>query len=355
MIIKPKILTIFLSRRFLSGLSLVLLIISGIIFAITFIEKLPRTDGILSAANISFVSLMEYIPLFLPLAVFMGTLLTCYKLTRSSESVILSGAGMSPWQKIRPFLITAFIIGVFTTTIVNPYAISRSARAIDIEKMNTSENSIWIRESGDTGTIIIRANGVEQNKRGDMFFSDASVILLGADTNIEQRIETDKITLDNGGFFIKHGRGFDEYGVPGTIKNWSYVAQTTPNTFLERHLKPDQISFWKLPRTIKNMQKIGLYARGHWSQFWTLLFLPLTLIAMTTLGFAFSQTRERRNFSFGIKFGGGILISFGLYFLTNVFSALGTSGALPTILAAALPPLLITTFAAMWIVSFEAI
>lgn len=353
--IKPKILTIFLSKRFLSGLGLVLLIISGIIFAITFIEKLPREGNALIAANVSFFSLLEYIPIFLPIAVFMGTLLTSYNLTKSSESVIISGAGLSPWQKMKPFLITACFIGIFTTGVINPYAVKKNSTNIDIDNFNLSDNAIWIRESGKDGSFIMRAEGVKQSKNGNLVFSGVTVLLQDINSKFLQRVETKELIMSNGEISAKSARTFGINGMPSQTENWSHLSQATPKNFLEKHLKPDQVSFWQLPKMIRNMQQMGLPIRAHLTQFWTLLFLPLTLIAMTTLGTAFSQTRERRNFSFGMKFSMGILVCFVLYFVMNVFSALGTSGALPTILAAGLPPLIITTFAAMWIVSFEAI
>ncbi|NMA32362.1 MAG: LptF/LptG family permease [Alphaproteobacteria bacterium] len=353
--IKPKILTTFLAKRFLASLGLVLLIISGIIFAITFVEKLPREASSLMAANVAFFNLLEYIPLFLPIAVFMGTLLTSYNLTKSSESVIISGAGISPWQKMKPFLITAFIIGIFTTCIVNPYTVKKNAVNINIKNFNLSDNAIWIRESNDDGSFIMRAKGVKQAKDGNVIFSDVFVLLQDANARFLQRVETKKLVLSDGKISTKSATVFGSDGIPTETIDWSHASKATPKNFLEKHLKPDQISFWQLPRMIRNMQQMGLPVRAHLIQFWTLLFLPLTLIAMTTLGTAFSQTRERRNFSFGMKFSMGIMVCFILYFVMNVFSALGASGALPTILAAGLPPLIITTFAAMWIVSFEAI
>ena len=353
--LKPKILTTFLARRFLSGVALVLLIIAGIIFAITFVEKLPGQESALNAADISFVALLGYIPIFLPIVIFMGTLLTAYNLTRSSESVIISGAGLSPWQKMRPFIITSFLIGVFTVCVINPYSVKLSNANIEINNFDLADNAIWLREMDDDGSFIMRAEGVSQSKNGELVFSKVSVFVQGQNSKFKERVEAKKMTLNDNGFSTKTARIYGTDGTPLNTQNWARTAKTTPENFLERHLLPNQVSFWKLPEMIKNMRKMGLPIRGHLIQFWTLLFLPLTLIAMTTLGTAFSQTRERRNFSFGVKFSIGILVCFALYFIMNVFGALGASGALPTIIAVLMPPLIITAFSAMWIVSFEAI
>lgn len=76
---------------------------------------------------------------------------------------------------------------------------------------------------------------------------------------------------------------------------------------------------------------------------------------MATLGVAFSQTRQRRNYSFGVKFGIGILTCFAVYFLVNIFSALGATGVLPPLLAIVAPPLIIIAGAGVFITSFDTI
>ena len=127
------------------------------------------------------------------------------------------------------------------------------------------------------------------------------------------------------------------------------------STVLDRYLQPDQISFWKLPTFISKMNAIGVSTRGHLVQFWTLLFLPLTMIAMTVLGIAFSQTKQRRNYSFGVKFSLGIVTCFALYFIVNIFNALGNTGALPPIIAIVAPQIIIITGACTFITSFDTI
>ena len=87
---RTNILTKFLLRRFFSGVGLVMLVVCGIILAVTFVERLPSNPTAMAALYDSWVRLLEYVPMFLPLAVFMGTLFTAYNLTKSSESIIVS-------------------------------------------------------------------------------------------------------------------------------------------------------------------------------------------------------------------------------------------------------------------------
>jgi lipopolysaccharide export system permease protein len=349
---KPKILTKFLMRRFAEGVGTVLLVVCGIIFAITFVERLPSNPTAAAALLDSWIRLMEYIPLFLPLAVFMGTLFASYKLTKSTESIIVSGAGLSPYQASRPFLIGSFLIGLIATMVVNPYSVGLSAKNISADSLKLVDDAIWLRESSDNGYITLRSENVSIAS-DVLIFKNATVFVQTPDFKLRQRVEADKIALSDRGLDAKKAKIWD---AESRLKTQSWHADTllTPRTVLDRYIQPSRISFWELPAFIEKMGRIGAPVRGHLVQFWTLLFMPLTMIAMTVLGVAFSQTRQRRNYSFGVKFGTGIITCFALYFLTNMFNALGATGTLPTLSAVIAPPLIIIAAAGVFIASFDA-
>lgn len=348
-----NILTRFLMRRFFSGIGLVMLVVCGIILAVTFVERLPSNPDALSALYESWVRLLEYVPLFLPLAVFMGTLLTSYNLTKSSENIIISSAGMSPFQSTRPFLIGAFLIGVFASTVINPYSVGVSIQNITSENLQLIDNRIWLREESDEGFITLTAK--KMHKSGDiLLFEDATVYNQTPNFKLSNRISADTIVLSDSDISAHNATIWESNGTI-TRTDWSTTTQLTPQTVLDRYLQPDQISFWALPEFITRMESIGVPVRGHRVQLWTLMFLPLTMISMAMLGVAFSQTKQRRNYSFGIKFSLGIITCFGVYFLTNMFNAMGATGTLPPVLSIIAPPLIIIAAAGIFITSFDTI
>lgn len=348
-----NILNRFLMRRFFSGFGLVMLVVCGIILAVTFVERLPSNPTVVAALYESWVRLLEYVPLFLPLAVFMGTLLASYNLTKSSEKIIVASAGLSPYQMARPFLIGATLIGIIATTIVNPYSVGLNEKNITPDHLVLIDNAIWLREQSDNGYITMTAKNM--HKSGNiLLFDDATVYVQNNKFKLTERVEANTITLSESGLTANNAQILDASGTL-TTSSWQTETLLTPRTVLDRYLQPDQISFWELPSFIKKMQSIGVPVRGHLVQLWTLLFLPITMIAMATLGVAFSQTRQRRNYSFGLKFSLGILTCFAVYFLTNLFNALGSTGALPPILAIVAPQLIIIAGAGAFIASFDTI
>ncbi len=350
---RNKILNRFLLRRFFSGVGLVLLVVCGIIFAVTFVERLPANDNAIGALYESWIRLLEYMPMFLPLAVFMGTLLTAYKLTKSSEGIIISSAGLSPYQSARPFLIGAFAIGAFATMVVNPYSVRISSENITTDKLQLVDDQIWLRENSSDKFITLNAKNLHK-QNDDLVFVDATIYVQTPDFKLSQRIDADQVTLSNSGFYTDNATIWNNNGT-ATHGEWKVQTLLTPQTVLDRYLQPDQISFWNLPAFIQKMHSIGAPTRGYFVQFWTLLFLPLTMISMATLGVAFSQTKQRRNYSFGIKFSLGIITCFAVYFLINMFNALGATGTLPPILSIIAPPLIIIAGAGIFINSFDAI
>lgn len=351
---KPNVLTLFLLRRFFASFLLVMLTVGGIIFAVTFVERLSSNPDALATLMDAWVRLLEYIPMFLPLAVFMGTLVAFYNLTKSSELIIASGAGLSPFQIAKPFLVGAFIIGVFASTIVNPYSVDLTTRKLTNHQLKLIDNAIWLRESSDDRYLTVRATGMNIAKNHDIIFNDITILLQDENFKLKERISAQNAELSNDGFNVNNASIINEYGITQTGSR-HIETKLTPQTVLDRYLQPDQISFWELPAFIKKMNAIGVSTRGHLVQFWTLLFLPLTMIAMTVLGIAFSQTKQRRNYSFGVKFSLGILTCFALYFIVNLFNALGNTGTLPPLIAIIAPQIIIITGAATFITSFDTI
>ncbi|MDW2996153.1 MAG: LptF/LptG family permease [Alphaproteobacteria bacterium] len=348
-----NILNRFLLRRFFSGVGLVLLVICGIIMAVTFVERLPSNPNAMVALYDAWIRLLEYIPMFLPMSVFMGTLLTSYNLTKSSEGIIISSAGLSPYQATRPFFIGAFLIGLFATTVINPYSVSISSQNITSEDLQLIDDKIWLHESGTDKTITLNAQTLNKSNNA-LDFINATIYIQGADFKLSERIDAKRITLSENKLYTSDATILKQDGTTTTGK-WETSTLLTTQTVLDRYLQPNQISFWQLPSFIKKLQSIGAPVRGHLVQLWTLLFLPLTMIAMATLGVAFSQTKQRRNYSFGIKFSLGIITCFALYFLINLFNALGATGALPPMLSIIAPPLIIIAGAGIFMNSFDTI
>ena len=337
--------------RFLSGIFLVITVISSIIFLITFVERLSSNSSFLLTISDSWVRLIEYLPLFLPLAVFIGTLFSSYNLIKSSESIIISNSGLSPFQSFIPFLFGSLIIGIIATTIINPYSVKLSTSNITNNNLKLIDNSIWIREENKDYILTLRSEKLNILEKNRLELSNNNIFIQDKNFGLKEIIKTNKLILENKKFKSKKAVIIDKNGIP-TNREWKKETSLTFETILNRYLKPDQISFWKLPNFIKKMNNIGVLVPQHVVHFWTLILMPLTLISMSFLGVAFSLTRQRRNYSFGLRFSIAILVCFILYFIVNIFKTLGSTSVLPPVISVLAPQLIIIAIAGTVISKF---
>jgi lipopolysaccharide export system permease protein len=248
----------------------------------------------------------------------------------------------------------AFFVGLIAATVVDPLSVRLNRSAMDTDQIYLVDDSIWLHEQTSEGRVTIRAKSLSRSSEG-LVFSNVIALVQNSSSHLEQRVESPKLLLSGNVFSSGSATVLSKDGTISYGRKWSIDSVSGADKMMERYLKPEQVSFWRLPGFIRDSKKIGIEVPSHAVRFWTLLFLPISLLAMTVLGFAFAQTHERRNYSFGIKFSIGVLVSFILYFTTNLFGALGASGTLPAMLSVLTPPMIIIVAASIFIVSFDSI
>ena len=335
----------FLAKRFGLSVLFVLCVVCGIIYALSFMQVVGNAPDLASAMDSSFSDLLDQLPMFLPLTAFLGTLLVFYRLITSSELVVIQSAGLSIYKIMRPMLVMSSIIGLVTMTIVNPISTRYSSSKLDKNNVNIIDNAIWIRENTNTGNIIIRSTNMTNIGINSIDFANGTIIKQNEKHQIVERTVAKDLLLKDGVLFAKNALILNSEGKE-RIADWKEKTSLLPENIVRQFLKPNQVSFWELPSFMKTLSKMGVPTQTHELQFLSLLFLPLVLVAMTVLGVMFAQTKERRNFVFVKKFGFGILTCFVVYFMIQVFNAMGASGSLPPLLAVFLPPAIVLFFSA---------
>lgn len=339
-----KILTRFLARRFFMNLLLVLGIVCGIIFATSFMQEIANSPFI-RAMDSSFAHFLEMFPMFLPLVAFMATLLTFYKLLLSSELVIIRAAGHSTYDTMRPMLWVSAFFGIITTLVINPLATRYNRAELMESRTERIDGAIWLREKTHEGSLVIRANDMENAEPDGLVFLKSTIIRQNSKNQLLLRMDADRLLLRGGRFSAENAKVLDSKGTESK-RNINMATTLTRGNIIKQYLKPNQVSFWELPEFIRTLGLMGASTLGHMLQFLSLLFLPFVLVSMTVLGIVFSQTRERRNFSFTKQFGLGIITCFVVYFIIQVFNAMGSSGAMMPLLAVFFPPAIVLFFAA---------
>ena len=332
----------FIAARFMGNMLTVLVAVSGIIFATSFMQQVANAPDMISALDASFAHFLEIFPMFLPLAVFLGTLITFYKLLVSSELVIIQSAGLSAFSIMTPMLVVSFIMGLATITVLNPLSANYIARELGDSRIERIDNSVWVmdKESG----ITIRAENIRNINEDGLDFVNATLIRENLAHQITERIDAPAMNLSNGRVSAKRAEVLGKDGITKT-QDFSYKTMLSPTKIVQRYLKPNQVSFWELPDLIRVLKGMGVSTNAHLMQFLSLLFLPFVLVAMAVLGAAFSQTKQRRIISMSRQFGIGIITCFVVYFMIQIFNAVAVSGSMHPVLATVLPPAIVLFFA----------
>jgi lipopolysaccharide export system permease protein len=341
-----KILTRFLSVRYLQSLALVLAAISGIVFATSFMQEIGAMP-LGPALDSSFSRFLEMFPMFLPLAAFIGMLMAFYRLTTSSELAVMRSGGMSTYKIMRPMLLVALVSGVLVAGLVNPLSVAYDAGSVKDSMIERVDGAVWMRDK----SMVLRARGMAADA-GGLILKDATVIVQNAQSQIENRIDAEKLILSDGKLAAENARVLDSKGRE-RLARWTGATSLSPDAVMRQYLRPNQVSFWRLPGQIRLLSGAGIPHAGHVLQFLSLLLLPLNLAAMAALGAAFAQTKERRRFSFARQFGFGIICCFMVYFVMQIMNAVALSGAVPPVFAMFLPPAIVLFLAMARIAKLE--
>ena len=340
-------LSLYLGKRFLSGVLLifgVLIVLAGLIDFIELFRRAAGRDDVTFAIilQMSLLKLPNLTLKLFPFIALFGAMLTFTRLTRSSELSVIRASGVSVWQFLMPSLLIALLVGIFVVTVYNPLSSAFVSRFEQMEArylshkpsfLKLSDRGMWLRQADEDGQSVIHAlnassQGVELEK--------VIIFLYEGSDRFKGRIDAGNAYLRNG-YWELNDVLLTSPDAPAEFHD-TYKLKTTltPTQIQESFASPETMSFWDLPGFITTLEESGLSATKHRLHWHSLMSLPLLLLAMVLFAATFSLRLTRRGGT-GLLLAGGVLAGFVLYFITDVVFAFGRSGAIPVILAAWTP------------------
>ncbi|MEL6424731.1 MAG: LPS export ABC transporter permease LptG [Pseudomonadota bacterium] len=287
----------------------------------------------------------------LPFVVLLASLAAFLRLARSSELVVTRAAGISAWRLLTPPVLLAIGLGIFAFAAYNPIAATALSRyeALELKYFKgrssllaISREGLWLRQAEDDGQTVIHA--LRANPDGTELIG-ATFFVFDTESRLVRRIQAQVAALEPGQWALDGGRNWSlSQGTDGTaLSEERFVRLTIPteltaNRILESFADPESLSFWDLQGFIETLEASGFSSTRHRLYQQTEMAKPLLFAAMVLLGAAFSM-RHARFGRTGIMVLGCVLSGFGLFFISDITQALGSSGAIPVILAAWVPPM----------------
>src|ERR1700722_5816240 len=152
----------YLGRQFMLSFLIFISVLLMVIYLIDTLELIRRAAShpevtFAQIAKMSFFQLPEVGQQLFQFAVLFGGLFTFWRLTRTSELVVLRAVGVSAWEFLLPAILVAVTIGVVKVTIINPIGSAFSA------KFEQMDNMLLL---GKTSTIDLSAGGLSRRPNG---------------------------------------------------------------------------------------------------------------------------------------------------------------------------------------------
>jgi len=340
----------YISKEFMTNFMALMSIILGIMMIFEVIELFRQAagDASISLHLIFSLALMKLPYLgerLMPMTVLFAGIYTCWKLNKTSELIAIRSYGVSVWQFLSPILICAFLLGVFSTTVLNPFSsvflgkhqrLQKKYIEKDENLIAISKTGIWLRQPTKDGYALIHSSSFD-NKKWQL--NKVLILSFDNDNNFIRRIDSPIAYLKNKYWDIKNPVIEDK--IKGLITKDSIKIKTklTSKKIEESFSDPETIPFWNMAEYIKVMEETGFPATRISLYFHKLLSKPFLFLAMILLAASFSLRPSR--------FGGtaymvifGIGIGFIVFFTESVLHAFAISHKIPVYLAAWSPSIM---------------
>ncbi len=340
----------YLARQFLISFVIFISILLMVIYLIDSLELIRRAAShpavtFAQIAKMSLFQLPEVGQQLFQFAVLFAALYTFWRLTRTSELVILRAVGISAWEFLMPAVLAALVIGLLKVTLINPIGSVFSTRFDEMDNtllrgksstIDLSAGGLWLRQNGPDTYTIIHARNIDA---AQWRLKDVSIYFLTYDDEFKGRLDAPEATLSGQSWEVSGG-AYNEPEKPDQppvfVPKTSIPTDMTPQKIQEIFTSTNSHSFWTIQHYIQTMEATGISAVRLRLQYLGLLADPFLFAGLVLLAAAASLRQTRRGGTLFV-ISTGIVAAFALFFLGNVVRALGESETIPIILAAWTP------------------
>lgn len=325
--------------------SIILIISISIIFDLTEkIDNFFENDAPWQA--IIFDYYLNFIPfftnLFTPLFAFISVIFFTSKLANNSEIIAILAGGVSFNRLLRPYFISATLIGLFSFFlsgyIIPPSNKIRLAFEDQYISRFTSEVARNVQFEIEKGTIVYFERFEEKSKKGHHFSMEKFNGKTLVSRMTAENIEWDSLnhwTLND--YTIRTFNGMYEHIVQGN--QIDSVIYMDPADFFVTAKNSSEMRNPELRRYLNKQKERGMgNVQAFEDEYYKRFAMPLSALILTLIGVSLSSRKVRGGM--GLNIGIGIALS-ALYILfTTLSSSFAVNGSMSPLLAVWLPNIL---------------
>ena len=357
----------YIGRHFFLAIMLAMFGLVVVSMLIDIVELIRRATG---KQEVPFSVIMELALLrgpaltqkLMPYAVLIGSMMALTRLTRTHELIVARAAGVSVWQFLAPAIAVVMTLGVFMTTVFNPFSSVLLLRFERLEGkylsatpslLSISDSGLWLREmdydSDTVGEHIIYTMRISQST---MELANVIVFSFDKKQKFLNRMDATKAILEEGNLHLFNVTRSVPGKPPQIINDVTLPTTLTLTHIQDSFATPETLSFWHLPSFITMLENAGFSALRHRLYWHSLLANPFLMAGTVFVAAVFSLRLPRRG-KVGLLIVSGIVSGFLLHFFTDIIFAFGSAGTVPIMLAAWTPAIVVTMIGAALLLHLE--
>ncbi|MEM7462459.1 MAG: LPS export ABC transporter permease LptG [Pseudomonadota bacterium] len=339
-----RTLSLYIAARFAKTVLGMLISLLVLIVLVDFVEQLRKAAErpdipVWGLLQISAFKAPAFVEKAFPFGCLFAAMITLTQLNNKLELVVARAAGVSAWQFIMPVSVVAALIGLFAAFVYNPISVRAFERSTEIQvqlfsakdrKKAGEISSYWLRQEDSGGNSVINARVA---RKGGKILHDVKIIRYLDDGRIYERIDAKNAQFRDGNWVIADAYVTGNDAVSEFHSLYEIDTKLTEDILAGVTSNPETIPFWDLLRTAGKATLAGGNPNPYLVQFYSLLALPLFLVAMVVIASTVSLKFVRFG-QVGRMIIGGILCGFVLYTVTKFVTSLGSNGIVPPVVAA---------------------
>lgn len=335
----------YIIKKFLGTYVFMILLIISIAVVFDINEKIDKFmtnnatfEGIVFDYYLNFIP--YYTNLFSPLFVFLAVIYFTSKMSNNSEIIAILSTGISFRRFLKPYMMSAFIIAVFTFVFggfiipeANATRIEFEHTFVDPRKKKTGDRDIQFKVG--TGTIVYFGNFDLASNTGYNFSMDHFDSL-----NLNSRLTAQSIKYDSAYNWTIRNYQIREFdGLIETINTGSSidtVLQIVPNDFIIASSDQQMMTSPDLRSYIKSQKERGMgNIQPFQIEYHSRIAMVFSAFILTIIGASISARKVKGGM--GLNIGIGLALSMAYILFMTVSSTFAIKGGMSPLIAAWIP------------------
>ncbi len=259
--------------------------------------------GFLLPLSLTFLKVPAMIYKLFPFIFLISSIILFLKFIQSEEINVIKIAGVSNFRIIFFPALISLIFGIFIVTSINTVTSKLTHKYLDIKNEYTkdndylaalTENGIWIKDTIDGNTNIIRAKRLSQNN-----LIDVSIYKFDENNEPQSRIEARKADITSNAWKLSDAKIYygDTNNFSTYLASHTFASNFDINSIKNIFSNLDAVSFWELNKLKENYKYLGYSTKEIESEFQRALSFPFFLMSMTLLaGAVVMNVKYRGNY-----------------------------------------------------------